>query len=39
MKLKGRCFETVSDNQRELQVVVDSIEENFFHGTLEMWEK
>jgi hypothetical protein len=34
MKLKGR-FETVSDNQRESQVVLDSIKENYFHGASE----
>jgi hypothetical protein len=32
MKLKGRCFETVSDIQRELQKVLYSIKENDFHG-------
>jgi hypothetical protein len=36
MKLKGRCFETVSDIQRESQVVLDSIKENDFHGTFEV---
>jgi hypothetical protein len=30
MKLKGRCFETVSDIQRESQAVLDSIKENDF---------
>jgi hypothetical protein len=39
MKLKGRCFETVSNIQKVLQAVLDSIEENDFHGTLEAWEK
>jgi hypothetical protein len=39
MKLKGCCFETVSDIQRESQVVLDSIEENDFHGALETWKK
>jgi hypothetical protein len=39
MKLKGWCFETVSDNQRESQVVLDSTGENDFHGTLEALEK
>jgi hypothetical protein len=29
MKLKGRHFETVSDNQRESQVVLNSIKENY----------
>jgi hypothetical protein len=35
MKLKGRRFETVSDIQRESQVVLDSIEKNDFHGAFE----
>jgi hypothetical protein len=35
MKLKRRCFETVSDMQRELQMVLNSIKENDFHGALE----
>jgi histone-lysine N-methyltransferase SETMAR len=35
MKLKGRHFETVSDIQRELQAVLDSIKENDFHGVFE----
>jgi hypothetical protein len=39
MKLKGRRFETVSVIQRELQAVLDSIEENDFHGALEVWKK
>jgi hypothetical protein len=39
MKLKGQRFETVSDIQRELEVVVDSIKENDFHGAFEGWEK
>jgi hypothetical protein len=39
MELKGRRFETVSDIQRELQAVLDSIKENDFHGVLEAWEK
>jgi hypothetical protein len=30
MKLKGRRFETVSDIQRESQVVLDSIQDNDF---------
>jgi hypothetical protein len=38
MKLKGR-FETVSDIQRELQAVLDSIKENYFHGAFEAWNK
>jgi hypothetical protein len=37
MKLKGH-LETVSDIQREL-VVLDSINENDFHGAFEVWEK
>jgi hypothetical protein len=35
MKLKGRNFETVSDNQRESQVELDSSKENDFHGASE----
>jgi hypothetical protein len=31
MKLKGRCFETVS------QTVLDSVKENDFHGAFEAW--
>jgi hypothetical protein len=38
-KLKGRCFETVSDIQRELQVIFDRIKENYFHGVFEEWKK
>jgi hypothetical protein len=38
MKLKGR-FETLSDIQRELQVVLDSIKENDFHGAFEAWKE
>jgi hypothetical protein len=34
MKLKGCCFETVSDIQRESHRVLESIEENDFHGAL-----
>jgi hypothetical protein len=37
MKLKGRRFETVSDIQRESQVVLDSVKENDFYGTFEAW--
>jgi hypothetical protein len=37
MKLKGGCFETVSDIQRELQVVLKSIKEKYFHGAFEAW--
>jgi hypothetical protein len=32
MKLQGPCFETASEIQWELQVVLDSIKENNFHG-------
>jgi hypothetical protein len=39
MKLKGGRFETVSDIQRESQVVLDSIRENYFHGVFEVWKK
>jgi hypothetical protein len=39
MKPKGRCFETVFVIQRELQAVLDSIEENDFHSALEAWKK
>jgi hypothetical protein len=39
MKLKGRRFETVSDIQRESQAVLDSNEENDFHGAFEVWNK
>jgi hypothetical protein len=35
MKLKGQHFETVSD----IQVVLDSIKENDFHGASEAWKK
>jgi histone-lysine N-methyltransferase SETMAR len=35
MKLKGRRFETVSDIQRELLAVLNSIKENHFHGAFE----
>jgi hypothetical protein len=34
LKLKGRRFETVSDIQREWQAVLDSIQDNDFHGAL-----
>jgi hypothetical protein len=36
MKVKGRRFETVSDIQSELHVVLDSIKGNDFHGAFEM---
>jgi hypothetical protein len=35
MKLKGRCFEIVSDIQRESQVILDSSKKNDFHGAFE----
>jgi hypothetical protein len=37
-KLK-RHFETMSDIQRQLQEVLNSIKENDFHGTSEAWIK
>jgi hypothetical protein len=39
MKLKGQRFETVSDIQRELQGVLNSIKENDFHVAFEAWKK
>jgi hypothetical protein len=33
-KLLEQCFETVTDIQRELQVVLNSIKKNYFHGAL-----
>jgi hypothetical protein len=39
MKLKGRHFETVSDIQRESQVVLYRIKENDFHDDSEAWKK
>jgi hypothetical protein len=39
MKLKGRWFETVTNIQRESQVVLKSIKENDFHGAFEVWKK
>jgi hypothetical protein len=39
MKLKGQHFKTVSDIQRELQAVLDSIKENGFHGAFEVRKK
>jgi hypothetical protein len=39
MKLKGQHFETVSDIQKELQAVLDSIKENYFHYASEGWKK
>jgi hypothetical protein len=38
LKMKG-CFETVSDIQRESQVVLGSIKENDFHSAFEVWKK
>jgi hypothetical protein len=39
LKLKGQHFEIVSDIQRELQPVLDSIKENDFHGAFETSKK
>jgi hypothetical protein len=39
IKLKGQRFKTVSDIQRELQVVLDSIKENDFHDDLKRGKK
>jgi transposase len=39
IKLKGRCFETVSDIQKESQAVLDSIKKNNFHGDFEARKK
>jgi hypothetical protein len=39
MKLKGRDSETMSDIQRELQAVLNSIKESDFHGEFEAWKK
>jgi hypothetical protein len=39
MKLKGRCFETVSDIQRESQAVLDNIKENDFRSAFQAWKK
>jgi transposase len=39
IKLKGRCFETVSDIQRELEAVLDNIKETDFPGSVEVWKK
>jgi hypothetical protein len=38
MKMKERCFETLSNIQRESQVL-DSIKDNDFHGAFEVWKK
>jgi hypothetical protein len=37
MKPKGRHFETMSDIQRESQVVLDSIKASDFHSAFEAW--
>jgi transposase len=37
LKLKGQHFETVSDIQ--IQAILESIEENIFHGAFEAWRK
>jgi hypothetical protein len=37
IKLKGQHFERMSDIQRELQAVLDSVKENDFHGAFEAW--
>jgi hypothetical protein len=37
MKLNGCHFEIVSNIQRELQAVLDNINENYFHGAFEAW--
>jgi hypothetical protein len=39
IKPKWWCFETVSDIQRKLQAVLNSIKENDFHGVFEAWKK
>jgi hypothetical protein len=39
IKLKGWCFETMSDIQRELQAILNSITENDFHSAFEVWKK
>ncbi|PNF19677.1 hypothetical protein B7P43_G16064 [Cryptotermes secundus] len=39
IKLKGQSFERVSDIQRQSQVVLDSIKENYFHSAFEAWKK
>jgi hypothetical protein len=39
IKLKGRCFETVSDIQRKPHAVLNSIKENDFHCAFEVWNK
>jgi hypothetical protein len=39
MKLKGQRSETVSDIQRESQAVLNTNEEDDFHGAFEAWKK
>jgi hypothetical protein len=39
MQLKRLHFETVSDIQRESQVVLKIINENDFHSAFEAWKK
>jgi hypothetical protein len=39
MKLKGRRLQIMSDIQRELQAVLDSIKENDLHVGFEVWKK
>jgi hypothetical protein len=39
MELKGRHFLTVSDIQREAQMVLYSMKKNDFHGAFEVWRK
>jgi hypothetical protein len=38
IKLQGRRIQTLSDIQRESQAILNSIEENDFHGAFETWE-
>jgi hypothetical protein len=39
MILKGQCFETISNIERESETVLNSIVENDFHNDLEAWKK
>jgi hypothetical protein len=39
MKLKGQCFETMSDIQRESWAILVSINENYFLIAFEAWKK
>jgi hypothetical protein len=34
-----QCFKTVSDIQRESQMVLDSVKENGFYGAFALWKK